>query len=155
RGDAAANVSFVSTADKRFADELIETLGDVTSARSFVDFALGEATRSGFNVKTLRGLAQYVPFWQAQKGRAVLGHEPKQEQGAQDDDIQAQERLVATDKRARIQSYIDGLSEAEMGSLVADAKAQIEADHPPSAMTHRVMLDVTVRRLAEERLSKA
>lgn len=152
-GPGSESVSFVSAAEKAFADELAATLGTIDAAKAFVDFAVDEAQRSNFNVKTLRGLAQYVPFWQAQQGRAVI-EQPCGETGGEAERTEIPMTLPADqDQRQRVQNYIDGLDDERRRALTMEALAQIEADHPPSAMTHRLMLDLTIRRLAKERLA--
>ena len=69
-GHPVSSVAFVPTKDVETARSFLAELS-FAEMPSFIDYALGEASRTNFDVKTLGGIKQYLAGYLAQKKRRV------------------------------------------------------------------------------------
>src|SRR5271170_3781339 len=116
-GRPVSSVAFVSSKDVETAKQLLAELPFVEMP-AFIDYALTEAARTNFAVKTLGGVRQYLPPYLAHKQRRAIerartvAREAKQREEAARGEFEQERRLAATRLFA---------------SLPADEKATIES----------------------------
>jgi hypothetical protein len=117
--------------------------------RSFIDYSLGEARKTAYDVKTFMGIKQYYPGFVAHQKALVRAR--MQDQQRQDEARQRQlEERYRTFWRQKIAEARQQIPADELQALEQAARTQVEADHPqPIGREILVRLHIE-RRLAEK-----
>ena len=112
-------VAFVSTKEVVTAKAMLEQV-PFAEMPSFIEFALAEASRTNFPVKTLGGIKQYLADYLALKGRREANRAQKEAQDAHDH-AEAERLAYDRDRRREAMALFQSLSHAEQATIDAGA----------------------------------
>jgi hypothetical protein len=122
-GQAANNPSvFVPSKDVETAKQLLTALG-FDDIPAFLDFALAEAKKTTFDIRTLGGTKQYIPAYLAFRQRRVdemVREAARRESEHQEAKLQAYDRF----RRAQATDMFASLSESEQHTIETLARTQ-------------------------------
>jgi hypothetical protein len=106
--------------DIQFARDLIERIG-YDECRPFIDFALTSAKSTKFEVKTLRGIEQYLVAWEANKEQREKAR-VKEQQRAREAHNKALEEAYDTMARRHAVSYLESLPLEKRAAIRTEAE---------------------------------
>jgi DNA-binding XRE family transcriptional regulator len=120
-----------SEKETSFAASLLERL-TMGEAREFIDYGLGEANKTNFDIKTLGGLKKYYPPYTrhlAMQARA------KTVQASEDEKRANERKLNAYDsyRQEEVAKIRGTLSPAEIEDIETPIRAELEGRHPSGA----------------------
>lgn len=121
--------------------------------RRFIDFALAEAEKTGYDVKTFVGLKQYLPAFIQQKKAEDKARVDKRAQARETEQQRIRDRYDAFRKERLAELYAQS-SAAELATLQANARTLIDqAPHAPSFS--QKITDIMVRNKVLDLLAQA
>jgi Replication initiator protein A len=109
--------------DIEFARDLIARIG-CDECRPFIDYALASAKTTNFDMKTLRGIKQYLVSWEANKEQRARARAREQERVAAARQ-QALKDTYDTMARRHAVSYLETLSLEARATIKAEAEERV------------------------------
>jgi Replication initiator protein A len=109
--------------DIQFARDLIERIS-YDECRPFIDFALASAKTTKFEMKTLRGIQQYLVAWEANKQQREIAR-TKEQQRAKEAHTKFLEETYDTMARRHAVSYLESLAPDARAAIRAEAEERI------------------------------
>ena len=141
----------ISGKDAELARKLIERYGE-DALRDLIDFAIAEAPKTRFVMRSFQAIETYLPQWQALRDH-------REESRKQSNDIsnqQADDRLrTEYDEVTRLEifKHLGDMSVSERDALRAAAETEMHATQPTlDTMFHGLTLQLTERRLIRDQL---
>jgi flagellar motility protein MotE (MotC chaperone) len=133
--------------DIQFARQLIDRIG-YDECRPFIDFALASAKSTHFEVKTLRGLEQYLVSWEANKAQREQARIKEQERVAQARQ-EALKETYGTMAARHAMSYLESLTPEGRNVIKAEAEQRI-AHKSGRGIGFSTFVSIEERRIALE-----
>ena len=140
-----------SPKDTDFIAELVEKFGD-DGVQDFIDYAVAEAPKTKYDMKTVHALKTYLPAWQADKEKRAGAQARKQAERQK----QAEARTLSEyESFAKMEThhYLDSLSPEARSQLTSRASTFAELEHPnqpKDSPVYRISLRIIERKLIEE-----
>jgi len=139
-GSSVVDISFISRKETELAAKLLDQFGK-KAVEDLVNYAVAEAKRTDFNMKTFGAVKQYVTPWQqSQKSRAA--DSKKKDAQAKRVAVEALEDQYRRDRNAHVLALEGSLSETQKTKLTKQAERLAKTESPEDSLLTR---KVTVR----------
>ena len=117
------NLSVYSPKETDFARSILSTL-PLPEAKDFVDFALAQATTTGFDIKTFMGIRQYLPAWPSAK-KEFEARRLKEEHRKEAEREEELKELYQTFRQGEIKKARESFSPRELTDVEKHVEAKL------------------------------
>jgi hypothetical protein len=115
----------------------------------FIDYALAEAKKTAYDVKTFMGIQTYHPGFLAYR-KTLLQAETQEKQRQEEARHRELEERYRTFRKQRLKELRDGLSAEEFQAIERTARTRVEATHP-HAIGREILVRIQVDQLLAEK----
>lgn len=139
------DVQLVAPKETALAAELIEQYG-LAGARDLIEFALEQAPKTGFAMKTFGAVRTYLGEWGATRERRAQAQELRRQQSLDAAEEQLRE-AYEHERRKRATVLISELSEDARNALEARATKVVRARHPDPSLVDGMLIRIESERM--------
>lgn len=136
--------------DVEFASRLITQLGEA-GLRDLIDYAVSEAPKTRFEMKTLRAVESYLPTWQIQRTQRAQMIQAQEERAQRE-----KEKVLRSDYEAFLRAlsfeYLQRCNERERNEIRTLATVQLPPEVTPESPLRNLSIGLHERQIVLDRV---